>query len=112
MKPLEKGRRVLNWMGIHFSDDEAVIWQLKWAQNASAVIYAILFITIFSLYAITFLELQTINPEEFFFVLLQFVMAAHGSSAFITIYLRGAYISSVFKSLTEIYEKCRLKSFN
>lgn len=107
MKPLEKGRRSLNWMGIYFVDDEPVSGQLKLAQKSTATIFAITFITISSLHVITFLKLQLINPEEFFFVLLQFVMTAHGTSAFITIYSCSSRITTVFQSLTEIFEKCK-----
>lgn len=107
MKPLEIGRRSLNWLGIHFVDDNPVGQKLKLAQKASAVIYAALFISICSLHVITFFSVDTINPEEFFFVLLQFVITAHGSSAFITVYFYGSRISIVFQSLAEIYKECK-----
>lgn len=107
MKLLEKGRRTLNWMGIHFSDDDPVNRKIKLAQNASTIIFVMLFITIATLHVKSFLNLRIINPEEFFFILTQFVMAAHGSSAFITIYSSCNRITTVFQCLTEIYEKCK-----
>lgn len=107
MKPLEKGRRTLLWMGIHFADDEPVNDQTKLAQNSVAIIYAMIFIAFCSAHLITFLQLEPINPEEFFFVLLQLVLTVHGFSAFITIYAYGPYITTLFQNLTEIYEKCK-----
>lgn len=107
MKPLENGRQALHWMGIHFADDEPVSGQLKFARRSFAIAYAIIFIVISTLHVITFLQLRFISPEEFFFVLLQFVMTAHGTSAFITVYSCGAHIPIVFQNLTEIYEKCK-----
>lgn len=106
MKAFEKGRRTLNWMGIHFVDDEPISGHLRLAQNASAAIFAMVFIVIVSLHIKTFVNLRTINPEEFFFVLLQFVMTAHGFSAFITVYSRCSRISVVFQCLTKIYDEC------
>lgn len=107
MKPLEKGRRTLIWLGIHFADDDPVSRQLNVAHKLSAIIYAIIFMTFSSLHLITFLQLKPINPEEFFFVLLQLVLSVHGLSAFITVYSYGSHITTVFQSLTEIYEKCK-----
>lgn len=107
MKVLENGRRALNWMGIHFVDDEPVSRRIKLAQNASAFIFAITFITIAMIHVKTFFNLRTINPEEFFFVLLQFVMTAHGCSAFVTVYTKCGLVSMVFQGLTEIYKKCK-----
>lgn len=107
MKALGNGRRALNWMGIHFVDDEPVSRRIMLAQNTTAFIFAITFITIALTHVKTFFNLRTINPEEFFFVLLQFVMTAHGCSAFVTIYTKCGRVPMVFQELTEIYGKCK-----
>lgn len=107
MKPLERGRRTLIWMGIQFADDEPIKGRYKLAQIVTSTIYAIVFIAFSSLHLIAFLQLDPINPEEFFFVLLQLVLSVHGFSAFITVYSYGSYITAVFQCLTEIYEKCK-----
>lgn len=103
MKALEIGRRTFIWLGVHFADEDPVSWQ----QKLFSVVFAIKYIVISALHVITFLKLQRINAEEFFFVLLQLVMMVHSCSAFITIYAYGSRISTVFQSLTQIYEKCK-----
>lgn len=113
MKPLEKGRRALNWMGIYFADDEPVSWRLKIVQKLFSIAFALTFITFATLNAMAFRKLQSITPEEFFFVLVQFVMSLHVSSGLITFYLNGSGISTMFQRLTEIYEKCKqIEQFN
>lgn len=107
MKPLEKGRLALNWMGIYFADDGPVNWQRKLAQKIFSIAFALTFITFATLNVMTFRKLQSITSEEFFFVLVQFVMSIHMSSGLIAIYLNGAGISTVFQCLTAIYEKCK-----
>lgn len=107
MRPLEKGRRALNWMGIYFVDDEPVRWQLKFEQKIFSIVFALTFITFATLNVMAFRKLPSITPEEFFFVLVQFLMSLHVSSGIITIYLNGSGISTVFQQLTKIYEKCK-----
>lgn len=107
MKPLERGRRTLIWMGIQFADDEPLKGRFKLTQIVTSTSYAILFIAFSSLHLVAFLQLETVNPEEFFFVLLQLILSVHGLSAFITVYSYGSYITTVFQCLTEIYEKCK-----
>ena len=107
MKPLEKGRRALIWLGIHFADDEPVSDQLKLTQKAFSIIYAVIFMAFFCVHSMAFLTLRFVNPQEFFLILVQYVMMIHGSTAFITIYSCSSCISKVFQSLTQIYEKCK-----
>lgn len=108
MKPLEKGRNALIWMGIHFADDEPVSQQLKLARKSSAAAFAFIFIVIATMHVIMFIEVRLINnPEEFFIVLLQLVTSIYESAGFITIYVYGSRISIVFQSLAQIYEKCK-----
>lgn len=107
MKPLEKGRRSLIWMGIKFADDEPVSRHQNFVQKSSAIVFAITFIAFSTLHVITFSNVRLINPEEFFFVLVQFVFTAHGTSAFIMIYSCSSRISNVFQILTQIYKECK-----
>lgn len=106
MKPLETGRRALTWMGIQFADDDPDGGQQKFAKRVFSVTFRIIFIGISSQHVITFLTLQPVDAEEFFFILLQFVMAVYGITSFITIYSCDSLIPIVFQSLTEIYKKC------
>lgn len=105
MKPLENSRRTLVWMGVHFTDDDPVSWRLQLAQKTFAITFAIIFIAFSTLHVITFLKLRFINPEEFFFALLQFIMTVQTTTFFITIYLFSSRISTVFQCLTQIYKK-------
>lgn len=109
MKPLEKSRQSLKWMGIHFAEDEdgIVIGQRKFAQKTFSNAFAITFIVIAIVHVISIIKLQFTNPERFFFVLQQFMITVHASTAFITIYFFGPRISTVFENLSEIYEKCK-----
>lgn len=107
MKLLKSGRRVLIWVGVQFADSESVSWQRMVAHHLFALAFAIIFIAISTLYVITFLKLHLVNPEEFFFILLQFVVTIHAFTSFITIYACASHISTVFRLLTEIYEKCK-----
>lgn len=107
MKPLERSRQVLVWMGVQFVDDDPVSLRQKLARKLSTVAFAIVFVAISTLHVTTFLKLRLSNPEEFFFVLLQFAMMGHCCSGFITIYAYGSHISTVLQSLTQIYENCK-----
>lgn len=112
MKPLEKSRRALNWMGIYFADDHPVSGQQKLVQKLFAIAFAIVFISFASFHVISLIKLRLTNPEQFFFVLLQFMVTVHATSSFITIYCFGSHISTAFQELTEIYEKCeQIKCF-
>lgn len=106
MKPLQEGRRALIWLGVQFADDDVVSYRKRLARKAYAFIIGGAFIGVSSVHMAAFLRLRDVNVEEFFFILLQFVMTAHGSSSFIMIYLQGSHISTVIQSLTNIYEKC------
>lgn len=110
MRPLESGRQILNWLGIQFADDQPVSRQQKLTQKIFAVIFAMAFIAIATLHTVMFVKLRLTNPEEFFFVLLQFAMFIHTWASFITLYSYSTRISTVFQYLTEIYEKCELKA--
>lgn len=112
MKPLEKGRRALNWMGVHFADDEPVSGQLKLSQKLYSIAFTVVFIAIGALHVTTFWKVQLINTAEFFFVLLQLLMSLHACSTLFTIYSCGSGISTVFRCLTEMYEKCKWISHN
>ena len=107
MKPLASGRKVLIWLGVHFVDDKPVSWQQKLAQKSCSVAVAIIFIIITIFQVRTFMRVQFINKEEFFYVLLYVVFLIQSGSSFITIYLYGSNIETVFQSLTQIYEKCK-----
>lgn len=107
MKPLASGRRAFVWMGVCFVDDDPVSWQQKLAQKIFSVAFGMIVIATATLHVITLSKLRLNNAEEFFLVLVQLVMAVHGLSAFITIYSHGSRISTVFQTLTQIYEKCK-----
>lgn len=107
MRPLGSGRQILNWLGVQFADDQPVSREQKLAQKIFAVIFAMAFITIATLNIVMFVKLRLTNPEEFFFVLMQFAMFIHAWASFITLYSYSARISAVFQYLTEIYEKCK-----
>lgn len=107
MKPLEEGRRALNWMGIHFADDHPVSGKQRFAQKSFAVAFAIVFIAFATFHVTSIMKLRLINPEKFFFVLLQFMVTVHATASFITIYLFGSHISTSFQELTDIYGKCK-----
>lgn len=113
MKLLESGRITLIWMGVHFADDDdnLISWQHKWARKTFAITYATLFIAFSTMHVIRFLSVQFINMEDFFFVLSLFIMTVQSSSAFTTAYLYRSLVSTVFQSLTQIYEKCKLEKF-
>lgn len=106
MKPLQSGRTAFVWMGVHFVDNDPIKWQQKLVHKLFSTTFEIVLIVSATLHVISLLNVKLSSPEEFFFVLLQFVMMVHGFSAFITIYSRSSRISTVFQSLTEIYEKC------
>lgn len=108
-KPFESGRRALTWMGVHFADDDPVPVsdQRKFAKKVFAFVYATLFIGT-SIFHVTSLEFQFVNVEEFFFILVQFIMTVQGSTSFIMIYLHGSRLSTLYQSLTSIYEKCQI----
>lgn len=107
MKLLQNGRKTLVWLGVHFADDDPISSKQKLAKKAFAVTFAITFIVVFSFYVISFLNVQLNDVEEFFFTLLEFLISIQCGAAFITIYLHGSRISTVFQGLTQIYEKCK-----
>lgn len=112
MKPLRSARRAFYWMSVHFADDSPTVnWQQKYAQKIFSTVFAMILIATATLHVKTLFELRFINAEEFFLVLLQFVMMIHGFSAFITIYLFSSRISIVFQSLTQICEKRKENDF-
>lgn len=107
MKPLEKSRRLLNWIGVHFADAVPVSRRLQLAQNVSAIAYAIVFLVILTLHLMTFLNVHLEGPQDFFYELLQIIMVFHVTSSYITVYSHGSHIVATFQSLTEIYKKCK-----
>lgn len=107
MKPLQTAQRGLAWIGIEFPDGGSAGGQQKLAKKLVSSSFAMVFIGICSLHVITFVNLDLIDAEEFFFVLLQLVMAAYGLTAFITIYFCGSHIPTACENLTKIYEKCK-----
>lgn len=107
MKTFENSRRALNWTGVKFFDDEPISWQQNIAQKVFSITFASIFIVIVTLHVIILIKVQFINPEEFFYILLQLIATVHASSAFITICSCGSGISTVFQSLTEFYQKCK-----
>lgn len=107
MKPLEKGRRVLAWIGINFVDENAPkTIEEKCARKISPVIFRSVCIGIFIIHVITLLKVKFSDTEEYFYTLMQFVFIIHGSSSFITL-ISCSRISIMFQGLTEIYEKCK-----
>lgn len=110
MKPLEKGRRALYWIGVHFTDDDVPVSQQQMmTQKSFACTFAIIFIGMVTFHVIAFFKFQFTNAEEFFSLLLQFVLTAHVFSSYITINSCRSRISTVFQLLTNIYEKCKAK---
>lgn len=107
MKPLEKGRRVLTWIGINFLDEDAPTTnEEKCARKISPVFFKSICIGIFVVHVITFMKVRFTDAEEYFYTLMQFVFVIHGSSSFITL-VSCSRISIMFQGLTEIYEKCK-----
>lgn len=106
MKPLEKGRRVLAWIGIKFADEiPPVTSHERFARNVFPFIFKWVCFGIFVVHVTTLLKVRFDDPEEYFFVLMQFVFVIHGSSSFFTL-IACSRISNMFQDLTEIYEKC------
>lgn len=107
MKPLEKGRRVLAWIGINFVDEVApVTSHQKFARKVFPFMFQSVCIAMFVVHVITLLKVRFIDTEENFYMLMQFVFVIHGSSSFITL-ISCSRISIMFQGLTEIYEKCK-----
>lgn len=107
MKPLEKGRRVLSWIGIKFKDEEApVTCEQRFFRVTCPFIFRTVCIAIFVVHVITLLSVRFSDTEEYFYVLMQFVFTIHASSSFITL-ISCSRISIMFEGLTEIYEKCK-----
>lgn len=114
MKPLESVRRAFNRIcGKRFASDNdndndaPVTSRQRLIRKAFSILFVTLFVAIVTLHMRTFLELQGINPEELFFVLLQMITTVQTSCTFITICSCGSRITAVLQKLAEIYEKCK-----
>lgn len=111
MKPLEKGRQVLTWIGINFVDEVAPTTSGgKCARKISPVLFRSVCIAIFVVHVITLMKVRFTDAEEYFYTLIQFVFIIHGSSSFFTL-VACSRISLMFQGLTEIYEKCKPREY-